>query len=150
VSLSVEAGMTQVVNALRAQLTQAFASVGSRWMNADTKRQHMGALEAEGVRINRLDGELRSQVVAGTLAPSRWFDIASITSDGIASIDGYAGGASASLGRIWSEVVVPTASTVQEGTIAVAKAVESQLPFYALGLVIALVALAVIRVGRPA
>lgn len=143
--------MTSVVTALRAQLSEARVAISAGFafgFAVDLESQQQGALnQAEGM-INRLDTDLRQQVIAGTWASSKWLEVAQGQAQLIAGVVGDAKDAP-TLSGFWSQVIGQSASDLADKGKSLANAVDSQLPFYVAAIVISLIAIAVIRVGRP-
>lgn len=81
-----ESAMTATVAELRGEILRANVLVATSWDFFDSggKAAAQNALAMESARADRLDGDLRRQVQAGTLAFAKWADIAKTSHEAIA------------------------------------------------------------------
>lgn len=145
------ASMDKALAALRAQLAEARVTVNAGFSfgtAADLQAQYNGQLDQAQRWIDRLDTDLRARVQDGTWDASNWLAIAQQQSDLIASTMGESAGGP-DLSSFWSQVVGQSASDLSNKVQVAAGALGDALPWYFVGGIVALLALAVIRVGRP-
>jgi hypothetical protein len=114
VSEATASEMENTVASLRRELGNAYAQAMLTSFGDDAARlAAQGQLRDIGTRIDRLDGELREQVFAGTFEFSRWRAIAVIQHEAMVSLVGDIGGTEG----FWNHLrafVAETPSTVSE------------------------------------
>jgi hypothetical protein len=91
-----------MVRRLRDGLRTALAAVDSGPGDAAARASVAGGLRQIGGLIDRLDGPLRADVLAGRMELARWRAIAQTHAGGIRSISGEA----VTWGKFWDEVLV--------------------------------------------
>jgi hypothetical protein len=129
--------LDSTVRRLRDGLATALGAVDTGPGDAAARASVKGALRQIGTLIDRLDGPLRAEVLAGTLALERWRTIAQTHANGIRSVAGEA----VSWGAFWDDVIVQTGQDlgqVASSAAAAAVSVGRWLP-WALGSAAALV-----------
>lgn len=122
----VSVAMTAVVSKLRADIAAASSQVeaaGSSWFGADSSADAgRGAVKQASAETDRLDSDLRSQVLTGQLDVSRWQAIADAQEDLLRSVAGYLEGSNG-FGAFFQQVVVQSGQDL----VTDAKAVGSGL-----------------------
>lgn len=136
-----------ILGSLKSQLLVAKTKLAvGGWLSPTSSASAIGgALAFDQKQVDRLSpsGDLGRAVVAGTLTHSRWVSIAKLTWDDVAAQMKYLGAAMPTWSRVWDEVVTPTASDVATKAGAVADAT----PYVLVLAVVAVVAIAVLRVA---
>lgn len=143
---TLQSWMSKVVATLRQQLSDTWLHVANTWLTDGEHDAYRSHLDLNQRWIDKLDGELRQQVADGALGIARWQDIAKTQSADMANLFSDAG-QGALLDRFYQEVVAQSAGDVSTGVAHVAQELESQLPFWGIGIVVGLVALMVISIA---